>query len=61
LPTYILETGIRPESNRRSEGPGEVPVATVSAHLGNPGKNKFGGTSIALRKRSRFEIQRRKT
>ena len=40
LPTYTLDPGIRPESNRRSGGPGEVPDGTVSAHLGNPGSYK---------------------
>ena len=35
--TYPLDTGIRPESNRRSGGPGEVPAGEVSAPLGNPG------------------------
>ena len=49
---YPLDTGIRPESNRRSGGPGEVPVGTVSVPLGNPGKHEFGSTSIALLERS---------
>jgi hypothetical protein len=37
LPTDSLDLVIRPESNRRSGGPREVPDGTVSAHLGNPG------------------------
>ena len=37
LPTYPLDTGIRPESNTCSGGPGEVPDGEVNAHLGNPG------------------------
>jgi hypothetical protein len=33
---YSLETGIRPESNTRPEGPGEVPYGVVNAHLEKP-------------------------
>ena len=37
---YPLDSGIRPESNGRSGGPGEVADGTVSAHLGNPGSGR---------------------
>src|SRR4051812_43257467 len=32
LPTYLLDTGIRPESNTCSGGPGGVPYGEVNAH-----------------------------
>ncbi len=37
-----LDTGIRPESNTCSGGPGGVRNGTVSAHLGNPGQQLSG-------------------
>jgi hypothetical protein len=35
VPTYPLDTGIRPESNTCSGGPCGVPDSEVNAHLGN--------------------------
>ena len=37
VPTYPLDTGIRPESNTCSGGPCGVPDSEVNAHLGNLG------------------------
>ncbi|HWT82909.1 MAG TPA: hypothetical protein VN648_29350, partial [Candidatus Methylomirabilis sp.] len=42
LSDYLLDKGIRHESNTCSGDPGEVAEGEVNTHLGNPGLSLFG-------------------